>query len=100
MTLIQVLLPLYSNSGRRFSSKVFAQTRAELVKKFGGLTAYSSVAKGFWRTASKTARDDIVLFEVMAGRADKRWWGTYRRSLETRFAQDSIVVRALLFRKM
>lgn len=100
MTLIQVLLPVYSNSGRRFSTKVFARTRAELVEKFGGLTAYSSIAKGFWRTSGKTARDDIILFEVMARRADKLWWRKYRRALETRFAQDSIIVRALPFRQI
>jgi hypothetical protein len=70
------------------------------MKKFGGLTAYASAAKGFWKTGGKVDRDDIVLFEVMATRTNKRWWKEYRKKLEKRFDQDSIVVRSVAFRKL
>jgi hypothetical protein len=86
VNLIQVLLPLYSSSGRRISGNLFAETREELVERFGGLTAYTSAAKGFWKTRGKTERDDVVLFEVMASRPNKRWWQQYRKELEKRVA--------------
>jgi len=41
-----------------------------------------------------------VSFEVMTDTLDEAWWGDYRRSLATRFAQDDVVVRALEARRL
>ncbi|WP_331312052.1 hypothetical protein [Methylobacterium oryzae] len=69
--------------------------RAELSQRFGGLTAFTRApAEGFWEEKSETARDDIVVFEVMTSELDPAWWAAYRRRLEACFRQDSIVVRA------
>jgi hypothetical protein len=81
------------------AGKLFEKTREELTQKFGGLTIYTSAVKGFWRSRGKIDRDDIVLFEVMAARPNKHWWQRYRRELEKRFKQESVVVRSLAFRK-
>jgi hypothetical protein len=35
-----------------------------------------------------------VLFEVMTERLDEAWWGAYRRDLERRFRQDTVLIRA------
>lgn len=98
MNLIQVLLPLYLDSGKPVSQPLLSKTRAELIEKFGGLTAYPSAAKGFWKTRGQTEHDDIILFEVMVTRPNTRWWKQYRRKLERRFKQEKIVVRSLSFR--
>lgn len=98
MNLTQVLLPIYLNSGKRVSQPLFSKTRAELIEKFGGLTAYPSAAKGFWKTGGHTDHDDIILFEVMVTRPNTHWWKQYRRRLERRFKQEKIVVRSLSFR--
>ena len=96
MKLIEIFLPLTDNSGRKLDKKLYAQTRRELVDRFGGLTAYSrSPARGFWKEKGKTARDEIVVFEVMAKKLERRWWRDYRRKLEKRFQQDTIVIRVL-----
>jgi hypothetical protein len=34
------------------------------------------------------------VYEVMTPQLDPRWWSDYRRKLEERFRQESIVVRA------
>ena len=53
-------------------------------------------ARGLWRDdAGETTRDDIVIFEVMTGELDRVWWGSFRKDLERRFRQDSVIVRAL-----
>jgi hypothetical protein len=93
--LIQVLLPLSDNDGTPFGEQPFAQTRGELLDRFGGLTAYRrSPAHGLWKSGEGVARDDVVIVEVMAGDLDRGWWNGYRRELERRFRQDAIVIRA------
>ena len=95
MHIIEILLPLYDNESVRFGAEPFARVREELVDHFGGLTAFTrSPAEGLWEEGGERARDEIVIFEVMADWLDRGWWRTYRAELEARFRQDEIVVRA------
>jgi hypothetical protein len=95
--LIQILLPRYDNEGQAFGREPFAETRQELLDRFGGLTAFlRAPASGLWKADDGTiSRDDIVMMEVMAADLDRGWWRDYRRRLEARFRQDEIVVRAI-----
>jgi hypothetical protein len=94
--LIEVFLPLRDNAGKRLPKTLFQTVRAELVERCGGLTAYSRApVTGLWKKEqASTVRDELVIYEVMAGRLDSRWWSGYRRELERRFRQDAIVMRA------
>ena len=95
MHLIQLLLPLYDNDGAALPRALFDKVREDLSGRFGGLTAFTRApAEGHWRDAGETRRDDIVIFEVMAPRLDRAWWGAYRRELERSFRQEEIVIRA------
>ena len=92
--LIQILLPLNDNNGRKLPRAHFAAVREELVARFGGLTAYArSPARGLWKSSGRTKRDDVIIFEVMTARVAKAWWSRYRHILERRFRQQEIVVR-------
>lgn len=95
MHLIQILLPLYDNSGRPFPQREYGRVRDELAERFGGITAYvRSPAEGLWReTPTLTVRDDIVIYEVMTEQLDRSWWRTYREKLALRFRQDLLIVR-------
>jgi hypothetical protein len=95
MYLIQILLPLYDNAGRRFEQAPYSKLQSELAEKFGGLTAFTRApAQGLWKTECDTKRDDVVVFEVMAPALDREWWGCYRSALEALFRQDHLVIRA------
>ncbi len=96
MHLVQILLPLADNAGAPFPPGHFAAVRDELVQRFGGLTAYTrSPARGLWQAdEGATVHDDVVVYEVMDDALDAAWWAGYRQSLERRFAQEAIVVRA------
>jgi hypothetical protein len=95
MQLIQILLPLYDNEGRAFDDALYVEVRRELAERFGGLTAFTRApAEGLWENEGKTHQDDIVVLEVMTEMIDAPWWRHYRKSLETRFRQDTIVIRA------
>ncbi|MCA1642986.1 MAG: hypothetical protein LC785_13790 [Acidobacteria bacterium] len=96
MYLIQLLLPLYDNEGEPFGRDHFDGVRNELASEFGGVTAFRrSPAEGVWvQTAGEVSRDEVVIFEVMADRLERRWWSRYRRELEERFRQDRLVIRA------
>jgi hypothetical protein len=96
LQLIEILLPLRDNEGRRFEAELFGKVREELVEHFGGLTAFTrSPAEGLWEAdEGERRRDEIVIFEVMADWIDRSWWRRYRAELEARFRQDEIVIRA------
>jgi len=98
MQLIQILLPVVDNAGQRFLRAAFEAVRHTLSERFGGLTAFvQSPALGLWKDAQSgaTARDEVILIEVMVERLDRAWWSDYRSELEKTFRQDEIVVRAL-----
>jgi hypothetical protein len=94
--LVQLLLPLADGQGNAIAASVFARVSEELTERFGGLTAYARApAAGLWEERpGKTTRDDIVVYEVMVEALDAAWWAEYRKSLEVRFAQDELVIRA------
>ena len=95
MYLIQILLPLCDNVRQPYEERVFKAISAELVQKFGGLTAFSRApAKGTWVNAGHEERDDVIVIEVMAETLDREWWEAYRRRLETDLGQTEIVARA------
>jgi hypothetical protein len=94
--LIQLLLPLYDNTGSAMAQSIFRGVADELTDRFGGLTAYTRApAVGLWQEDSgRTTRDDIIVYEVMTETIDRDWWRTYRAALERTFRQDEIVVRS------
>jgi hypothetical protein len=97
MHLVQILLPLYDPTGIAFPQPMFRTVRGELMERFGGLTAYTRApAKGLWKEDDQApvAKDDIVVYEVMADALDRGWWSRYRQDLEGRFQQDALVIRA------
>ncbi len=98
MHLVQILLPVFDNDGRRFERARFDAVRARLIERFGGLTAFvQSPAQGLWRDAQTgtTAHDDMILVEVMVDAFERDWWAAYRSELEEIFRQDEVVVRAI-----
>jgi hypothetical protein len=94
--LVQIFLPLTDNDGRRFESGEHAETRRELLDRYGGVTAYQRApAQGLWKTDDgAVARDEMVIFEVMVADLDRAAWSDYRGRLERRFRQDVVLVRA------
>ncbi len=96
MYLIQLLLPLYDNDGEALPKSLFDEIRDELVQQFGGLTAYSRApVDGLWCEGDdETVRDDLIIHEVMADDVDRAWWQAYRTSLEARFRQEQVLIRA------
>ena len=102
MQLVQILLPLRGPQGHAFPHDEYSRVAEELTEQFGGMTAYTRApASGLWQEGDgETARDDIVVYEVMVDELDAAWWGGYRRTLEARFAQQELVVRAQDMRRL
>ena len=101
MFLVEILLPLYDNEGRRFGAEEFDRVRDELAARFGGVTAFRrSPAEGVWREGGAESRDRVVVFEVMTDGVDRAWWRGYREELERRFRQEKIVARATEFEEL
>lgn len=98
-TLIQILIPVFDNAGQHFAQATFEGVRAQLIERFGGLTAFvQSPALGVWKDEQSgvTTRDDMILIEVMTETFDRAWWSTYRKELEQVFRQDEILMRTIM----
>jgi len=102
MDLVQILLPVFDNTGARFHDERFSDVRRELTERFGGVTAYlRSPAAGLWqRQDGSVDRDEMVMIEVMVDRLDRDWWANYRVALERRFAQDAVLVRSMAIQQL
>jgi hypothetical protein len=99
--LVQILLPVYDDAGRRFQTDRYNAVRGKLTDMFGGLTAYTRApAEGLWESGSSVKRDDIVVVEVMVDSLDRKWWEAYKRELEQLFRQDQIVLRAQTYERL
>jgi hypothetical protein len=96
--LIQILLPRVRNN-EPIEDALFAETRRELIDRFGGITAYiRTPAQGAWRSPEgRVERDEVVMVEVVTEAFERQWWRAFAAILETRFAQESIHVRAIAF---
>lgn len=95
MHIVQILLPLADNQGRRFSESLLREMREELVSRFGGLTAYGRApAMGVWAHEGGRQQDDIIVIEVMVEQLDESWWRAFRTRLEGLLKQEELVVRA------
>jgi hypothetical protein len=93
--LVQIFLPLYDKNGRSIPQAQFERTAAELTQHFGGLTAYTRApAKGIWKNRGRAIHDDVVVYEVMCPRLQRRWWRAKRTALEKSFRQDTILIRS------
>jgi hypothetical protein len=97
MYLVQLLLPLYDNEGRAFDKSIFDRVRDDLTERFGGVTAYRrSPAEGLWKEdGGGVARDDVVIYEVMAEELDRADWKHYGQELARRFRQEEMMIRAI-----
>ena len=95
MHLVQVLLPLYDNDGQAFEQALYLKVKTVFTEKFGGVTAYvRSPAEGAGHGPTGAAsHDEIVIFEVMTERLDRRWWRKMRSELARTFRQEQLVIR-------
>ena len=97
MELFQIVLPLFDNTGAKLPHALVQTTLAELTDRFGGATAFTRApAEGFWEEpGGHVQRDDVIVVEVLVNEAEDGWWTDYKRSLEVRFAQETILIRAV-----
>jgi hypothetical protein len=95
--LVQLLLPTRDRQGQPIPAAKAADTRTELVEKFGGVTAYlRAAASGAWiNDAGVLERDELVMVEVVVDDFDREWWQSYATRLAQRFDQDEMHIRAL-----
>lgn len=97
MYLVQILLPLQDGRNRPIPARTFSDIAAELTDRFGGVTTYMRApADGRWKRSprARQEKDQIVVLEVICPRLSRAFWRRYRKQLEQRFSQESILVRA------
>jgi hypothetical protein len=95
MKSIEIFLPLNANDGTPFPDTVFDRIENELTETFGGVTAYKRApAQGRWKSGGQTQGDEIAIFEVVVDRIDRGWWTRFRKGLEERLGQETILITA------
>jgi hypothetical protein len=96
MHLVQLFLPLRAQDGTSIPTSVLRSVRAELLERFGGLTAHvRAPVQGLWDNDGEVEQDDIVIMEVVVDTFDDAWWSDYKKTLERRLAQKEIHGRVM-----
>ncbi len=92
---IELFLPLYDASGTPFSAQLFQDIGKQLIKDFGGITAYTRApAIGIWIDPKKQPiKDENVVYEIMVAEIDHAYWKQFKKKLEIQFAQKELVIR-------
>lgn len=94
MKLVQLLLPLNDNLGKKFPKKFFTDIKEELTNAFRGVTEFSqSPAEGVWEDDGDVKKDQIIIYEVMVAEFDQNWWRDFTIKLEAKLRQEKIVLR-------
>lgn len=95
MHLIQLLLPIVRTADAS-TSESYRTLRAELIDRFGGVTAYTrSPASGAWvEEGDRVVHDEVIIVEVMTDQLDRVWWRALGARLESQLDQQSIVIRS------
>ena len=101
MHVVEIFLPLKRSDGSAQPARLFAGLRAELVERFGGLTAFTRApAVGLWEDRGEVERDEIVIFEVIAEAIDRGWWSALKARIERDFDQEEVLIRATLAERL
>ncbi|SFI34043.1 hypothetical protein [Nitrosomonas sp. Nm34] len=100
MKLVQFLLPLNDNLGKKFPKKLFKDIKEELTKKFSGITAFSqSPAEGVWEDEGYVQKDQIIIYEVMAVEFDQNWCVILPTSLRQNSNKKRLCFAGLMFQR-
>lgn len=95
MHLIQIFVPQFIKK-KRISKKILEALAFELSQSFGGATAYlRSPALGLWKKRTKLDREQILVFEVMVTRLQRREWAKRRLAWQKMFRQEKLLIRSL-----
>ena len=78
-----MLLPIRSATGDVIAPGVLGTTRAEILKQFGGLTAYvRAPASGAWTSPEGDVEEDnVVMIEILAQAFDRDYADTLKAVL-------------------
>jgi hypothetical protein len=100
--LIQLLLPVTDNAGRRFPDSVWEGLKDKLVERFGGVTAFARTpAEGVWEPSpDRRTSEDVFVVEVMSETFEVAWWSNLQMELESSLAQEHVVIRAIGFKEI
>lgn len=96
MHLVQILLPLADNQGRKFPDAIIQKIKDLILERFGGWTAFTRApAEGiYWSESQGCVYDTIVVIEVMDESLNRKWWHDFRLKLEDLLAQEEVILRA------
>ena len=93
MHLVKIYLPLNDPDGHALPSETHDRVKQKLTAKFGGVTMFSNApAEGLWAHGEKLEFDQIIVFEVLTKVLSYDWWKDYRKTLESVFQQDQIII--------
>ena len=94
----EILLPLRFNDGKAVPDDLIVDTLLELEEQFESISAESAPVQDVWRHQGKRYRDDLlrVQVDVHDTRRNRRFFQSYKKTLEDRFQQIEIRITSHL----
>jgi hypothetical protein len=89
-----LFVPLYYNDGTPIESRKLRRISDRLVSQFDGYTYFPQPARGVWKSAGVTYRDEIVIYRVVSSRvrAARRFFRELKQKLKAELRQEDILI--------
>lgn len=89
-----LFVPLYYNDGKPIEARKLRRISDQLIAEFDGYTYFPQPAKGVWKSAGVTYRDEIVIYRVVASRvrAARRFFRRLKQELKVELRQEEILI--------
>lgn len=87
-----IFLPASRNDGQPVETEIIDEIKRTLADAFGGYTHLSQRNEGAWRMGSVTFRDEVTIVRVLDDGTARFDMADYKRQLEERLSQQSILI--------
>lgn len=90
----EIYLPTMRNDGRPLDPAEIERIKATLSRAFGGYTHLNQRSEGAWRMGGVTFHDEVTIVRVLDDGTAEFDMLAFRKELEKRLQQDSVLIVA------
>ncbi|RZK56991.1 MAG: inorganic diphosphatase [Pedobacter sp.] len=90
---LELMIPETNAAGDKYPQGYYRDLEKELMKNFGGLTAYQRTpVAGMWQDESACTQQSMFVYELLLAKLDLTYWQQLKQKLEKKFAQKEILI--------
>lgn len=87
-------VPVTRGDGKKYSARLLAGYKQEIIQAFGGITDFKHRSAGEWRIGPVTFHDQIMLWRVLSmdTRQGRRFFRELKKRMEHELQQETVLI--------